>query len=170
MSNTLKMFIWQTCKPPSVKMRRKLKFVIAATQAVPRATTFTSSPSNLIDHCVCNTNPKSAHGNLHIHCSKTVKHWQGQVCACLKNYRRLKHEHFLEVNDHTSLLFAHVLNGQYIRVLMFFSPLQGFAKTRPFSFNAAIVKPKWSVIEGTRGPLPVSWKSICIQNHWTINT
>ncbi|TVU10919.1 hypothetical protein EJB05_44474, partial [Eragrostis curvula] len=40
----------KTCKPPSVKMRKKFKLVTAATHPAPRATAFTSSPSNLIDH------------------------------------------------------------------------------------------------------------------------
>lgn len=39
-----------TCRPPSVKMRRKLQLVMAATQPVPSATALTSSSSNRIDH------------------------------------------------------------------------------------------------------------------------
>jgi hypothetical protein len=42
----------KTCKPPSVKMRRKFELVTAATHPAPRATDFTSSPSNLIDHYI----------------------------------------------------------------------------------------------------------------------
>lgn len=67
----------------------------------------------------------------------------------------------------TSLLFAQLQNGRYMSVLKCFSPLQGFAKTLPFSLNDAMVNPKWSVMDGTRGPLPVSWKSICIQSRET---
>lgn len=48
-----------------------------------------------------------------------------------------KNENFL-----TSLLLAQLQNGRYMRVLKLFSPLQGFAKTLPFSFIDAIVKPK----------------------------
>lgn len=51
-------------------------------------------------------------------------------------------DNFSKTNERTSLLLAQLLNGRYIRVLMCFSPLHGFAKTLPFSFNEAIVKPK----------------------------
>lgn len=62
----------------------------------------------------------------------------------------------------TSLLLAQLLKGRYMIVLMLLPPLLGFANTLPLSFNAAMVKPKKSVMDGTRGPLPVSWKSTCI--------
>jgi hypothetical protein len=71
-------------------------------------------------------------------------------------YLNFFHKKYIEGQNLTSLLLAQLLNGRYMSVLMFFSPLQGFAKTLPFSFNAAIVNPKWSVIDGTRGLLPVS--------------
>lgn len=95
--------------------------------------------------------------------------WDMRMCRCMylssksweifaKLWKKLQYHRRLH---RTSLLFAQVKKGRYIKVLKLFSPLQGFANTLPFSFSDAMVKPKWSVIDGTRGPLPVSWKSIC---------
>jgi len=50
-------------------------------------------------------------------------------------------------------------------VLGVLSPFCGLANTLPLSFIAAIVNPKKSVIDDTRIPLLVSWKSTCPPPH-----